>query len=100
MRDEAQIDALVEHCVAEHGRLDVWVNNAGVGVHTLPLDTKLEDFVLQVAVQLTGAFLGARAAARQMVAQGGGGRVINIGSSAACNARKAPLPIAAPRRVA
>ena len=88
VRDEAHIDALVEHCVAEHGRLDVWVNNAGVGVHTLAVDTTLEDFELQVDVQLIGAFLGARAAARQMIAQGGGGRVINIGSSAARNARK------------
>ena len=58
VRDEAQIDALVEHCVAEHGRLDVWVNNAGVGVHTLAVDTTLEDFELQVDVQLIGAFLG------------------------------------------
>ena len=88
VRDEAQVNALVEHCVAEHGRLDVWVNNAGVGVHTLAVDTTLEDFELQVDVQLIGAFLGARAAARQMIAQGGGGRVINIGSSAANNARK------------
>jgi glucose 1-dehydrogenase len=74
------IKALVERTVKELGRLDVMVNNAGVE-HKMPfLDTPLEIWEEVLAVNLTGPWLGCQEAARQMVNQGGSGRIINVSS--------------------
>ena len=72
--------AIVERCVRDFGRIDILVNNAGVGFHRAFLDTALEDWERVLRINLTGQFLVAQAAVRHMVAQGEGGRVINIGS--------------------
>ena len=62
------------------GRLDVMVNNAGVE-HKMPfLDTPLDVWEEVLAVNLTGPWLGCQEAARQMVGQGGRGRIINVSS--------------------
>ncbi len=82
--DEAQVDATIAAVIAQHGRLDILVNNAGIG--TGPEDrtdidkvsTAQWNRVLQV--DLTGVFLVSRAGAAAMIAQGGGGRIINIAS--------------------
>jgi NAD(P)-dependent dehydrogenase (short-subunit alcohol dehydrogenase family) len=87
-----QVDAMMAAVLEAFGRLDVFVNNAGVGVHKEVVDLTEEDWDYQVDVQLKGAFLCSRAAARQMVKQGGGGRIINIGSGAATNARIQAAP--------
>jgi glucose 1-dehydrogenase len=74
------VKALVERTVKEFGRLDVLVNNAGVE-HKMPfLDTPLKVWEEVLAVNLTGPWLGCQEAARQMVKQGGSGRIINISS--------------------
>jgi NAD(P)-dependent dehydrogenase (short-subunit alcohol dehydrogenase family) len=74
-----QCEAQVEEAVRRFGRLDIVVNNAGVALHKLALDTSIEDWERVLRINLTGSFLTARAAARHMLAQGGG-RIIQIGS--------------------
>jgi glucose 1-dehydrogenase len=74
------VKALVGATVKEFGRLDVMVNNAGVE-HKVPfLETPFRLWEEVIAVNLTGPWLGCQEAARQMVSQGGGGRIINISS--------------------
>ena len=58
------------------------VNNAATIVIESIIDHTLEQFDRVLAVNLRGTFLGARAAARQMIAQGKGGRIINASSAA------------------
>ena len=71
---------VVEHLVRELGGVGVLVNNAGTGHSTpaLALDQRTWDEVL--ATDLTGPFLNAQVAARHMVEQGRGGRIINVTS--------------------
>jgi meso-butanediol dehydrogenase/(S,S)-butanediol dehydrogenase/diacetyl reductase len=79
-----EVDALAEHTVATHGGLDIWVNNAGIGYIMKPLmEVSPEDWGAVIDVNLTGAFYGLRAAAARMIAQGRGGRIVNIASQAA-----------------
>jgi NAD(P)-dependent dehydrogenase (short-subunit alcohol dehydrogenase family) len=82
-----QVDALMDAVIGKYGGLDILVNNAGVGVHKEVVELTEEDWDYQVDVQLKGAFLCSRAAARHMIRQGRGGRIVNIGSGAATNAR-------------
>ncbi|RKN10551.1 acetoin reductase [Streptomyces radicis] len=75
-----QTDALVRE-VAEHfGHVDVFVANAGIARVTALLDTGLEEFEQVMAVNLRGVFLSYQAAARQMIAQGTGGKIIGAAS--------------------
>ena len=78
--DAAQVNAFVERVVAQHGRLDVMVANAGIA-HSAPfLDHPEEQWQRVLRVNLTGVFLTCQAAARQMVKQGGGGRIVTVAS--------------------
>jgi glucose 1-dehydrogenase len=71
---------LVRQTVQHFERLDVMLNNAGVE-HKMPfLETPLEVWEEVIAVNLTGPWLGCQEAARQMVEQGGPGRIVNISS--------------------
>jgi len=76
----SDLTSLIGAAVSAFGRLDIMVNNAGVETRTSILDTteKQYDFVLDV--NLKSAFFGTQLAARQMISQGGGGRIINISS--------------------
>ncbi|MFZ4690119.1 MAG: SDR family NAD(P)-dependent oxidoreductase [Polymorphobacter sp.] len=86
---EADCDALVAAAVARFGRIDVLVNNAGIGFVMKPLlETSGADWDRVLDVNLKGAFLASKAAARAFIAQGVGadgiaGRIINIASQAA-----------------
>jgi len=78
--DSTQVPRLIDRAVAEFGRLDILVNNAGIEFKRPFLEFPIELWNKVIAVDLTGPWLCAQAAARQMVKQGGGGRIINISS--------------------
>jgi 2-deoxy-D-gluconate 3-dehydrogenase len=73
----------VAEAAQELGGLDILVNNAGTNVQQSALDVTPEVWDAIVDVNLKGAFFVAQAAARQMVAQGRGGRIINMASQMA-----------------
>ena len=76
----ADLQALIDATVAKFGRVDIMVNNAGVETRTSVLDTTEDQYDKVLAINLKSAFFGTQIAARQMIAQGGGGRIINITS--------------------
>jgi glucose 1-dehydrogenase len=76
--DEVQM--LVDETVKAFGRLDVLVNNAGIETRTSVLDTTEAQYDRVLDINLKGAFFGTQFAAKQMVKQGEGGRIINISS--------------------
>jgi len=81
--DAAEVDAMIEQTVAELGRLDVMVANAGIAQVAPLLDVTPEDFDRLIGINLRGVFLCYTAAARQMIAQGDGGKIIGAASIAA-----------------
>jgi glucose 1-dehydrogenase len=76
----ADVDRAVATAVKEFGGLDIMVNNAGVARNQDLLDISEKDFDDVIAINLKGAFFGVQAAAKQMIAQGGGGVIINMSS--------------------
>ena len=74
------LQAMVDTAVHEFGRLDVLVNNAGMETRTSVLDTTEQQYDTVMAVNLKSAFFGTQLAAKQFIAQGDGGLVINISS--------------------
>jgi glucose 1-dehydrogenase len=74
------IEALVERAVAEFGRLDIMLNNAGVAPTASVLEMSDELFDKVLSVNLHAAFIGTQLAAREMVASGRGGVIINMSS--------------------
>jgi meso-butanediol dehydrogenase/(S,S)-butanediol dehydrogenase/diacetyl reductase len=84
VRSLEEVRALARHAEDEHGSLDIWVNNAGIGYIMKPLlEVTEKDWRAVIDVNLTGAFFGVKAAAEVMVKQGRGGRIVNIASQAA-----------------
>ena len=76
----ADLQKLVDAAVAKFGRLDIMVNNAGIETRTSVVDTTEAQYDKVLAVNLKSAFFGTQIAAKQMIKQGGGGRIINITS--------------------
>jgi glucose 1-dehydrogenase len=77
----AEVQAIIERAVDTFGRLDIMINNAGIGSQTSLLDTSEADFDRVMAVNVKGTFFGAQLAAKQFIAQGGGGLILNISSN-------------------
>ncbi len=76
----AELEKLIAAAVAKFGRVDIMVNNAGVETRTSVLDTTEAQYEKVLAINLKSAFFGTQIAAKQMIKQGDGGRVINITS--------------------
>ncbi|MEB3372081.1 SDR family NAD(P)-dependent oxidoreductase [Saccharopolyspora mangrovi] len=82
--DEEQVEAAMAETVQRLGRVDSCFANAGIGgAATRFVDTELSEFRRVTRVDLDGAFLTLRAAARQMLAQGEGGSLVGTSSLAA-----------------
>jgi hypothetical protein len=81
--EAARMDAAVASVVSEMGRVDVMVNNAGiwVGPRTILEETE-DEYDRTMRVNCKGVWAGCKSAIRQMVAQGNGGRIVNIASMA------------------
>jgi glucose 1-dehydrogenase len=76
----ADLQMLVDKAVSAFGRLDIMVNNAGVETRSSTLDTTEEQYDRVMEINLKSAFFGTQIAAKQMIKQGSGGRIINISS--------------------
>jgi glucose 1-dehydrogenase len=76
----ADLQMLIDSAVKAFGRVDIMVNNAGVETRTSVLDTTEKQYEFVLEVNLKSAFFGTQIAAKQMIAQGDGGRIINISS--------------------
>jgi glucose 1-dehydrogenase len=76
----ADVERIVSETVSRFGRLDIVVNNAGIEIKKSFLDVTDEEWNRVIAVDLYGVFLVSQAAARQMVRQGQGGKIVNISS--------------------
>jgi glucose 1-dehydrogenase len=72
---------IIRTAVENFGRLDVFVNNAGIETRTSLLETSEADFDKVLAVNLKSAFFGARFAAEQFIAQASGGLILTISST-------------------
>lgn len=79
--NEADVDRTMREALLAFGHLDVLVNNAGIGSFENLVDTERQDFERVFAVNVTGAMLMARAAARHFIERSRG-NIINIGSTA------------------
>jgi len=78
--DADDVDKLIAHAVGIFGGVDILVNNAGIESRYPFVETPNAVWQREIAVNLTGPFLCSKAAAKQMIAQGRGGRIVNISS--------------------
>jgi len=80
---EDDVARLIALAVTTYGRLDILINNAGIGYLVGPIvEMTQEKWDAVLGVNLRGCFFGMKYAARQMIAQGGGGRIVSIASQA------------------
>ena len=101
--DSADVDAAVAETVEKFGRLDIMVHIAGGSARIAGKDAKYrplveqEDYVIDrvLKVNLYGAFYASRAAARIMIKQGEGGKIINFSSAVGINGLKSCTDYAA-----
>jgi D-sorbitol dehydrogenase (acceptor) len=82
VRDQAQAQAMVDTAVERFGGLDILVNNAGVGKIIPFLETTEADWDFMFDINCKGLLWCSQAAARRMIEQGRGGKIINLASQA------------------
>jgi NAD(P)-dependent dehydrogenase (short-subunit alcohol dehydrogenase family) len=92
---ESDVAELVEAVVKHWGRIDILVNNAAISDNQDILEISKEQWDKVIAVTLTGPFLTSQHAARQMVAQGSGGRIVNVGSTSGFSGRSRAIAYSA-----
>jgi NAD(P)-dependent dehydrogenase (short-subunit alcohol dehydrogenase family) len=95
MASEADIAGVVATVVERWGRIDILINNAAISDNKNILDITREQWDAVIAVTLTGPFLMSQHAARRMVAQGSGGRIVNVGSTSGFFGRSRAIAYAA-----
>jgi glucose 1-dehydrogenase len=76
----ADLNTLIGTAVSSFGRIDIMVNNAGIETRSSILDTTEDQYDKVLDINLKSAFFGTQLAAKQMISQGGGGRIINMTS--------------------
>lgn len=92
---ESDIKTLVQDVVSQWGRIDILVNNAAVSDNKSILEISKDEWDKTIAVTLTGPFLMTKYVATQMVEQGGGGKIVNVGSTSGFYGRKRAVAYAA-----
>ena len=80
---ESSVDEAIAAVVERFGRLDIGVNNAGIGILGGDADYSLDDWNKVIGVNLTGMWLCARAEGRVFIKQGTGGKIVNTASMSA-----------------
>lgn len=81
--EPAEIESLITQAVTLYGRLDIGINNAGIGGKFARLtDQSKQDFDQMMAINVGGVFYGMQAQIRQMLTQPEGGKIVNISSIA------------------
>jgi meso-butanediol dehydrogenase/(S,S)-butanediol dehydrogenase/diacetyl reductase len=80
--DREAVRAGIGHAVERYGRLDAYFNNAGMNSPMKFLDITESNFELVMRVNALGVLIGIQEAAKQFIAQGGGGKVVNTASIA------------------
>lgn len=91
VRDASAVKRAVDSIMARHGRIDVWVNNAGVAHKGLAVDLEPEDWDADIGVMLSGAFYCAHYVGKVMIGQGSGA-MVNVASVNGLFAQKARAP--------
>jgi len=89
-----QVDSMVNRCVAELGRIDILVNNAGISSRETLMQVTDEEWEAVFNINLKGLVMCSQYAAKQMIAQGDGGAIINLSSSTGLNANVSRGPYA------
>ena len=79
---QASIDAAIERVVDQFGRIDILINNAAIFTAAPIVEIGRDDFDRVFNINVKGALFTLQAAARQMIAQGDGGKIINMASQA------------------
>jgi len=82
VRDQGQVQAMVDTAVREFGGLDILVNNAGVGKIIPFFETTEADWNFIFDINCKGLLWCSQAAAKVMIAQGRGGKIVNLASQA------------------
>jgi len=95
MAAETDIANTVAAVVERWGRIDILINNAAISDNKSILDITKEQWDAVIAVTLTGPFLMSQRAARQMVAQGSSGKIVNVGSTSGFFGRSRAVAYAA-----
>src|SRR5687767_2524160 len=92
--DEAAVERLVASVADQFGGLDVLVNNVAATVNASLVDCTVEQWQMVHDVTLKATFLCSKYAARQMIAQGRGGSIVNVGSTSGLRGIKGKFPYA------
>lgn len=80
--DKTSVDACVASVIDTFGRIDILINSAGIVDLAPAEDIGIDVWQRTLDVNLTGSFLMAQAVARRMIADGGGGKIVNLASQA------------------
>ena len=80
VRDVEQLNAIIEEIATNHGRLDGLIAAAGIQQETPALEYTAKDSDMMMSINVTGCFMTAQAAAKQMVRFGNGGSIVMIAS--------------------